>query len=48
MIKTIIDFLNQNELYGISKNIDIAKGIHKLPYNWREGKLSMKRIWKSK
>ena len=31
MIQLIIQLLALDEFYGVSKNIDIAKGYHKLP-----------------
>ena len=48
MIKNILILLNEDQLYGVSKNIDIAKGMYKFPHNFRELKLILKRIWKSK
>jgi len=48
MIKNIIDLLNMEDYYGISKNIDIAKGINKRPNNWKDVKEIIKRNWKSK
>jgi hypothetical protein len=48
MIKSIIDLLNVSDFYGVSKNIDTAKGIYKYPRNIRESKMLLKRIWKSK
>lgn len=48
MIKTIIDLLNLDEFYGVSKNVDIAKGIYKYPETISEAKQLLKRIWKSK
>jgi hypothetical protein len=48
MIKVIIDLLNVGEFYGVSEDIDIAKGKYKLPYSWKELKEVIKRNWKSK
>lgn len=48
MIKSIIDLLNISDFYGVSKNVDIAKGMYKYPRNMSEGKMLLKRIWKSK
>jgi hypothetical protein len=48
MIKGIIDLLVLNEQYGVSKEVDFAKGSHSIPYNLRELKLLLKRYWKSK
>lgn len=48
MIKSVIDLLNLYEFYGISEDIDIAKGKYKYPETIREAKELLKRIWKSK
>lgn len=48
MIKNVIDLLNLGEFYGVSEDIDIAKGKYKLPQTIKESKLLLKRIWKSK
>jgi hypothetical protein len=48
MVKNIIDLLNTNEFYGVSKNIDIAKGINSIPVSFGDAKKQIKRIWKSK
>lgn len=48
MIKTIIDLLGESEYYGISKEIDRAKGMYSIPYTWKDGRKQIKRIWKSK
>ena len=37
MIEFIITFLKHAD-FGVSKNIDIAKGANKLPENWKEFK----------
>jgi hypothetical protein len=47
-MKNIIVLLNTGNFYGVSKEIDIAKGIYAIPYNWKAGFIQMKRIWKSK
>jgi hypothetical protein len=47
-MKDIIDLLVLREYYGVSKRIDTAKGMYKLPYNFTELKKLWKRIWKSK
>jgi hypothetical protein len=48
MVKNIIDLLNTNDFYGISKNIDIAKGINQIPTSVKGASKQIKRIWKSK
>lgn len=48
MIKSIIDLLNVGDFYGVSHNIDIAKGMYKKPRTIKEAGLLLKRVWKSK
>ena len=48
MIKNVIDMLAMGDFYGVSEEVDIAKGKYKHPSNWTELKLFIKRIWKSK
>lgn len=45
MIKNVIDLLNSGKLYGISKNVDFAKGSRKIPFNWKQLKELIKRLW---
>tara|TARA_R100000951_G_C2517243_1_gene142251 strand:+ start:106 stop:249 length:144 start_codon:yes stop_codon:yes gene_type:complete len=45
MIKTLIDMLTLDEFYGISKNVDIAKGLHKKPATLKEAKELIIRIY---
>lgn len=45
MIKNMIDLLNSGKFYGISKNVDFAKGSRKIPYNWKQLKELLKRLW---
>lgn len=47
-MKEIIDLLNTQDFYGQSERIDIAKGMYAVPYTWKQGWKSIKRIWKSK
>lgn len=47
-MKEIINLLIVNEHYGVSKNMDIAKGLYQLPYTWKELGRKVKRIIKSK
>jgi len=37
MIKQILNILNINNWYGISEEIDIAKGKHMIPRSMKEG-----------
>lgn len=48
MIKNIIEMLNLSEWYGISYNIDVAKGLYKAPSNMEETKDIINRVGKSK
>ena len=47
MIKNIVDLLNISEHYGISENIDIAKGKNELPNSWKDALAKIKRHRKS-
>lgn len=48
MIKTIIDLLNKDDWYGVSENVDIAKGKYKAVSNMKEAKQQIKRYWHGK
>lgn len=48
MIKNIIDLLNISTFYGVSEDIDIAKGKYKYPSTWRELTGLLKRKLKRK
>lgn len=37
MFELIIQGLSIDDLYGVSKEIDIAKGINKMPLTFKEG-----------
>ena len=45
MIKNIIDLLVLDEYYGVSRNIDIAKGKYSIPTSVRSGLKQIKRIY---
>lgn len=46
MIKVIIDILQTNEFYGVSENVDIAKGKYAIPFSWKGlGKHIKRRLW---
>lgn len=45
MIKEILDLLNTNEWYGVSEDIDIAKGKYKAVKDMAEVKQSLKRTY---
>ena len=44
MIDFILNSLDIDEMIGVSKNIDIAKGINKTPTNLKEGWKRHKRL----
>jgi len=48
MVKELIDLLILDEYYGISKNIDIAKGKHEQPTTWKGIWKHIKRIYYGK
>lgn len=48
MIKDIINLLMMSEHYGISKNIDLAKGMYSMPNSFSDAYKQVKRIIKSK
>ena len=48
MIKNILDLLQHSNYYGISKNIDIAKGYYAIPNSFDSAKKQLIRIIKSK
>lgn len=45
MIKEIVDLLNTSDWYGVSEDIDIAKGKHKAVKDFAEVKQSLKRTY---
>jgi hypothetical protein len=47
-MKEILNLLVVKEYYGVSKDMDIAKGLYQLPYSWGELWRKLKRILKSK
>lgn len=48
MLRNIIHLL-QDDLYGVSEAIDIAKGINKAPETWKETRQNLKRrLWQLK
>jgi len=46
MIDFILKSLEVDEMYGVSKNIDIAKGVNKTPLTFNEAWKRRKRIRK--
>jgi hypothetical protein len=47
-IQTILKILEIDDFYGISKEIDIAKGVYKMPTRFREAKSIAKRKYLAK
>lgn len=47
-MKDILDYLINNDLKGVSNNIDIAKGKYELITDFSELKTKIKRAWLSK
>lgn len=46
MIRNLIDLLNTSEYYGVSENVDIAKGRYEIPLTWKDAFKNIKRrIW---
>ena len=43
LLGVIIELLQEDDLYVISKEIEIAKGKHEYPYTWRKGLNKIKR-----
>lgn len=41
----MIDLLNLSKWYGISENIEVAKGKYEIPKTIKEAKEQSKRIW---
>lgn len=49
MIKNIIELLTLSDYYGVSKNVDTAKGFYAIPTNWSSAKQLIKRtLWQRK
>tara|TARA_R110000772_G_scaffold83493_6_gene176630 strand:- start:10578 stop:10718 length:141 start_codon:yes stop_codon:yes gene_type:complete len=46
MLENIIYLLNLDDFYGVSENIDIAKGKNKIPLTFKEGWRARKRTAK--
>ena len=42
----VLKLLNIDEFYGVSENIEIAKGKYKMPESWKEGFKQIKRYEK--
>lgn len=46
MLKNIIQLLQLHEHYGVSENIEIAKGKNELPKSFKKAKIQLKRFIK--
>lgn len=44
MIKSVIELLQHDEFYNISKEIDIAKGKYQIPRTWKQVRNLFKRM----
>jgi hypothetical protein len=43
MVKDIVDLLRTSEFYGVSENVEIAKGKYELPTSWKDAWYKIKR-----
>jgi len=44
MITQLLRLLNADDWYGVSENVDIAKGKYKAPRDWKDTKELLRRI----
>jgi hypothetical protein len=47
-MKEVLDYLLANDLYGVSDNVEIAKGKHELVTSFKDVKNKIIRGWKRK
>lgn len=45
-MKEVLDYLLDNELVGVSKSVDIAKGKYELVSSFKDARRKIKRIWR--
>ena len=45
-MKEVLDYLLDNELVGVSKSVDIAKGKNELVSSFKDARRKIKRIWR--
>jgi hypothetical protein len=45
MIKNIIDLLQLKDYFGVSKEVDIAKGMYQIPKTVKDGVNQIKRVY---
>jgi len=43
MISNILNILASNEFYGVSENVEIAKGKYEIPFTWKDVWYKLKR-----
>lgn len=48
MIKNILDLLQEDNYFGVSHLVDIAKGYYQIPKSFSDGKKQLIRVIKSK
>lgn len=48
MIEEVLNIILRNDLYGVSENVEIAKGKFEKIDTWKECKEKIKRIWRSR
>ena len=48
MIPKIIELLQSNDFYGVSENIDVAKGKHEHITSFKACRKKIKRLWLQK
>jgi hypothetical protein len=47
-MKDILDLLHSQDFIGVSKNIDIAKGLNEYTTDFKEAYKKIKRVWQKK
>lgn len=46
MITKVLDLLIEDEYYGVSDRVEIAKGKHRTLRSWKQFVKQFKRLWK--
>ncbi len=47
-MKELLDLLHSQDFRGVSKTVDIAKGLNEYIDNWHDAKQKIKRVWQKK
>lgn len=47
-IISVIDVIRSRDFYGVSDNMEIAKGRNQIVSNWKDAKVKIKRLIKAK